>query len=102
MQQIVPAVTAIENRIHSFFQNQNLGHILWQSNIRKEKGICLSTLFQFMLGLAFTGKNLCRLLESIEAPEGIGVSADKNAAIFDHVEATGFWLWTHQCAGYPA
>ena len=75
MQQIVPVVTGIENRIHSFFHNQGLGQILHQSNVRKEKGICLSTLFQFMLGLAFTGKNLFRLLESIDAPEGIGKDA---------------------------
>ena len=75
MQQIVTAVNGIENRIHSFFHNQGLGQILQQSNVRKEKGICLSTLFQFMLGLAFTGKNLFRLLESIDAPEGIGKDA---------------------------
>ena len=72
MQQIVTGVAAVENRIHAFFHNQCLGHLLRQSNIRKDKGVCLDTLFQFMLALAFTGKNLFRLLESSDTPEGIG------------------------------
>ncbi len=72
MNQIVAGIAAVENRINSFFHNQNLGHLLRQSNIRKDKGICLDTLFQFMLALAFTGKNLYRLLDSPNAPEGIG------------------------------
>ena len=72
MQQIVTGVAAVENRIHAFFHNQGLGQLLRQSNIRKDKGVCLDTLFQFMLALAFTGKNLFRLLESADAPEAIG------------------------------
>ena len=72
MQQIVTGTTTIENRIHSFFHNHSLGKLLRQSNIRKEKGICLDTLFQFLLSVAFTGKNLFRLLNSSDAPDGIG------------------------------
>jgi len=72
MNQIVAGIAAVENRINAFFHNQNLGLLLWQSNIRKEKGVCLDTLFQVMLALAFTGKNLFRLLESPDAPAGIG------------------------------
>jgi hypothetical protein len=56
MQQIVTGVATVENRIHSFFHNHNLGRLLRQSNIRKDKGVCLDTLFQFLLALAFTGK----------------------------------------------
>lgn len=72
MGQIVAGIATVENRIHSFFHNQNLGQLLRQSNIRKNKGACLDTLFQFLLSLAFTGKNLFRLLESPDAPVGIG------------------------------
>ena len=72
MSQIVAGIAAVENRINSFFHNQNLGQLLRQSNIKKEKGVCLDTLFQFMLALAFTGKNLYRLLESPDSPTGIG------------------------------
>jgi hypothetical protein len=72
MNQIVAGIAAVENRINSFFHNQNLGQLLRQSNIRKEKGVCLDTLFQFMLSLVFTGKNLYRLLESPDTPADIG------------------------------
>jgi len=72
MQQIVTGIATVENRIHSFFHNQSLGLLLRQSNIRKEKGFCLDTLFQFMLALAFTGKNLFRLLENPDSVSGIG------------------------------
>ena len=72
MQQIVARISTVENRIHSFFLNQNLGLFLRQSNVRKEKGVNLDTLFQFMLYIVFTGKNLFRLLESPDAPDGIG------------------------------
>jgi len=71
MQQIVTGIATVENRINSFFHNHNLGQLLRQSNIRKEKGVCLDTLFQLLLSLAFTGKNLFRLLESPDAPAGI-------------------------------
>jgi hypothetical protein len=72
MPRIVAGFTAIENRIQSFFDHQNLGQLLRQSNIRKAKGVCLDTLFQFLLALVFTGKNLYRLLESPESAGGIG------------------------------
>jgi hypothetical protein len=72
MSQIVAGFSIVENRIHSFFHNQNLGQLLRQSNIRKDKGVCLDTLFQFLLALAFTGKNMFRLLESPDSPVGIG------------------------------
>lgn len=72
MSQIVPGIFAVENRINSFFHKQNLGQLLRQSNIRKEKGVCLDTLFQFLLSLAFTGKNLFRCIEGSEAPADIG------------------------------
>ncbi len=75
MHQIVAGIATVENRINSFFHNYNLGQLLRQSNIRKEKGICLDTLFQFLLSIAFTGKNLFRLLESPDSPTGIGKDA---------------------------
>jgi len=71
MPQIVAGIATVENRIHSFFHNENLGQLLRQSNIRKEKGVCLNVLFQFLLSLVFSGKNLYRLLESPDAPTGI-------------------------------
>jgi hypothetical protein len=71
MPQIVTGSATVENRIHSFFHNQNLGLLLRQSNVRKERGIPLDALFQFLLALAFTGKNLFRLLEGADAPTGI-------------------------------
>jgi len=54
MQQIVAGIATVENRIKTFFHNHNLGRLLWQSNIKKDKGVCLDTLFQFLLSLAFT------------------------------------------------
>ena len=72
MPQIVAGFATVENRIHSFFHNQNLSQLLRQSNIRKEKGVSLETLFQFLLALAFTGKNLFRLLEGPDSKVGIG------------------------------
>ncbi len=72
MSPIIPDIAVVENRINSFFHNHNLGQLLRQSNIRKEKGVSLDTLFQFLLALAFTGKNLYRLLETSDAPAGIG------------------------------
>jgi hypothetical protein len=72
MTQIVTGITTVENRIHSFFHNHNLGLLLRQSNVRKDKGVCLDTLFQFLLSLAFTGKNMFRLLESPESTSSLG------------------------------
>jgi hypothetical protein len=72
MHQIVAGIATVENRIHSFFHNHDLGQLLRQSNIRKDKGISLDTVFQFLLSLVFTGKNLYRLLEGPDSPDGIG------------------------------
>jgi len=72
MQQIVAGFATVENRIHTFFHSHCLGQLLRQSNIRKEKGVCLDTVFKFMLALVFTGKNLSRLFESADAPEDFG------------------------------
>ena len=63
--------TSVENRIRSYFHNQNLGLLLRQSNVKKERGVPFDALFQFLLTLAFTGKNLFRLLESADAPADI-------------------------------
>ena len=71
MPKIVAGFTSVENRIRSFFDHQSLGLLLRQSNIRKDKGVSIDTVFQFLLALVFTGKNLFRLLESSESPEGI-------------------------------
>ncbi len=75
MSQIVPEIIPVENQINLFFHNHKLGELLRQSNIRKDKGVSLDTLFQFLLTLAFTGKNLFRLLatpDSPDVPSGIG------------------------------
>lgn len=72
MARIITGIDTVENRIHSFFHNYNLGQLLRQSNIRKEGGVFLNTLFKLLRSLVFTGKNLYRLLESPEAPVGIG------------------------------
>jgi len=68
MSQIVAGITPVENQINLFFHNHKLGKLLRQSNIRKDKGVSLDTLFQFLLTLAFTGKNLFRLLEVPDTP----------------------------------
>ncbi len=49
MQQIIAKIATVENRIKSFFYNHDIGQLLRQSNIRKEKDVCLDTLFQFLL-----------------------------------------------------
>lgn len=87
MTQIVAGFASVENRIQSFFDHQNLGQLLRQSNIRKEKGVCLDTLFQFLLALVFTGKNLYRLLESPESTGGIG--KDSVYRLLNSVTANG-------------
>ena len=75
MSRIVPEITPVENQINLFFHNHKLGELLRQSNVRKDKGVSLDTLFQFLLTIAFTGKNLFRLLatpDSADVPSGIG------------------------------
>jgi len=75
MSRIVPEIAPLENQINLFFHNHKLGELLRQSNIRKDKGVSLDTLFQFLLTIAFTGKNLFRLLatpDSPDVPAGIG------------------------------
>ena len=74
----VAETVTLENQISSFFHNHKLGDLLRQSNIRKDKGISLDALFQFLLTMAFTGKNLFRLLsvpDSPDMPSGIGKDA---------------------------
>jgi len=44
MNQIVAEIAPIENQINSFFNNQALGKLLRQSNIKKDKGVSLDTL----------------------------------------------------------
>ena len=71
MQQTVSEITSVENQINSFFHNHSLGKLLRQCGIRKEKGISLEVLFQFLLALAFTGKNLFRHMEPSGSFDGI-------------------------------
>jgi len=47
MSQIVAEITPVENQINLFFHNHKIGKLLRQSNIRKDKGVPLDTLFQF-------------------------------------------------------
>ena len=71
----VAETVTLENQINSFFHNHNLGDLLRQSNVRKDKGVSLDTLFPFLLTMAFTGKNLFRLLAAPDTPDmpsGIG------------------------------
>lgn len=71
----VAETVTLENQISSFFHNHNLGDLLRQSNVRKDKGVSLGTLFPFLLTMAFTGKNLFRLLsapDTADIPSGIG------------------------------
>jgi hypothetical protein len=71
MQQTVSEITSVENQINLFFHNHSLGKLLRQCGIRKEKGISLEVLFQFLLALAFTGKNLFRNMEPSGSFDGI-------------------------------
>jgi hypothetical protein len=71
----VAETVTLENQINLFFHNHKLGELLRQSNIRKDKGVSLDTLFQFLLTVAFTGKNLFRLFavpDTANIPSGIG------------------------------
>jgi len=71
----VAETVTLENQINSFFHNHNLGDLLRQSNVRKDKGVSLGTLFPFLLTMAFTGRNLFRLLsapDTADIPSGIG------------------------------
>ena len=69
MSRIVAEIAPVENQIKSFFHNHKLGELLRQSNIRKDKGVSLDTLFPFLLNIAFTGKNLFRLLATTDTPD---------------------------------
>jgi hypothetical protein len=51
MQQTVPEIASVENQINLFFHNHSLGKLLRQCNIKKEKGIPLESLVQFLLAL---------------------------------------------------
>lgn len=71
----VPETVTLENQINLFFHNHKLGELLRQSNIRKDKGVSIDALFQFLLTVAFTGKNLFRLFaapDTANIPSGIG------------------------------
>lgn len=71
----VAETVTLENQINLFFHNHKLGDLLRQSNIRKDKGVSLDALFQFLLTVAFTGKNLFRLFaapDTANIPSGIG------------------------------
>ena len=75
MSRIVAETVTLENQIKLFFHNHKLGELLRQSNIRKDKGVSLDTLFQFLLTMTFTGKNLFRLLATPDTPDmppGVG------------------------------
>ena len=75
MSRIIAGIAPVENQIISFFHNHKLGELLRQSNIRKDKGVSLDTLFPFLLTIAFTGKNLFRLLGTPDTPDippGVG------------------------------
>jgi hypothetical protein len=71
MQQTVSEISSVENQINLFFHNYSLGKLLRQCGINKEKGISLEVLFQFLLALAFTGKNLFRHMEPSGSFDGI-------------------------------
>lgn len=63
MTETVAENRVIENQIEQFFHNNSIGKLLHQSNIRKQRGVSLEKLFQFLLALVFTGKNLYRYLD---------------------------------------
>jgi hypothetical protein len=82
----VPENLAVENQINLFFHNHSLGQLLRQSNVRKVRGISLDTLFQFLLSLAFTGKNLFCLLDSSDGSVQ-GVRKDAAYRLLNSVNA---------------
>jgi len=71
MPPIVAETISVENQIDQFFHSYSIGTLLRQCNIRKEKGIPMESLFQFLLALAFTGKNLFRHMEPSDSKCGI-------------------------------
>ena len=71
MRQTASEITSVENQINLFFHNHSLGKLLRQCGIGKENGISLEVLFQFLLALAFTGKNLFRHMEPAGSFDGI-------------------------------
>lgn len=77
MNGFLPEIATVENQINLFFHNHKLGELLRQSNVRKDKGVSLDILFQFLLTMAFTGKNLFRLLNTPDTPDiPPGISKD--------------------------
>ena len=70
MPPIVAETISVENQIGQFFHNYSIGTLLRQCNIRKEKGIPMEFLFQFLL-VAFTGKKLFRHMEPSGSQNGI-------------------------------
>jgi len=64
---ILPENTTAENKsanaVQQFFKEHKLGKVLKQSNFKKQKGFPCKDLLQFLVLLAFTGKNLWRYLD---------------------------------------
>ena len=67
MSRIIAEIAFVENQIISFFHDHKLGELLRQSNIRKDKGVSLDTLFPFLLTIAFTGTELCLIKRCLYA-----------------------------------
>lgn len=59
----------LESRVDRFFREQRIGALLKRCNFGKAAGFSCLYLLKFVFLLAFTGKNLYRLLQT-EAPDG--------------------------------
>ena len=65
MKVIIPEKNSFENTtVSSFFKRYQVTKLLKKSNFYKENGYSCSLLFQFLLILAFTGKNLYNYLKT--------------------------------------
>lgn len=73
MNETISDIVSCENQINQFFLNQRISGLLKRSNINKEKGISPVAVFRVLISLAFTGKNLFRI---IETGENCGMSKD--------------------------
>ena len=65
---MLPEITTAENKsadyVANFFKEHKIGQALRQSNFKKQKGFPCKDLLQFLVMLAFMGKNLWRYLDS--------------------------------------
>ena len=68
------------NAVQQFFIEHKIGRSLRKSNFSKQKGFSCNDLLQFLVMLAFTGKNLFRYLQS-----------DATIIPFARTASTGFW-----------